>query len=354
MRTQYEHPTDARLSPAKWKRWLQTLPPGTCTTPERFVLHILVDHVNREGLSWPGRTTISSETGMDRSHVKSALRGLTTKGLITVHEASPGGRGNRTVYRLLEGGNGVSHTPFSPPRNGVRIPEKRGILAPINGVSTRVRNGTLREQRGTALTHTREAETTDAQTDEPATAALSDTATNNDVAMTPEAQSKRLADQYSDRIKAKNIPSTWVEDMVAKGFEKIEPHKLTAIRIKDWFLGCLDKEPARARERQTNVVEVIGPTPEEEAATEARANALDVRAQTTLGCSGSEATAHGWKVYFEARHGPVTLPKAAATIGLTEDQIPALVEFFTRHLEITDGKVARKEPSTTPARRRAR
>lgn len=83
----------------------------------RAVLNILADYATDEGLAWPGRETLASDTGLSERTVTRALQSLCDQGRLTLEENANGGRGRVQHYKIcfpeLKKGDNV--TPINEP-----------------------------------------------------------------------------------------------------------------------------------------------------------------------------------------------------------------------------------------------
>lgn len=67
----------------------------------RAVLNILADYATDDGLAWPGRAQLASDTGMSERNVIRCLQKLCDEGRLSVEENAAGGRGRVPVYKIL-------------------------------------------------------------------------------------------------------------------------------------------------------------------------------------------------------------------------------------------------------------
>lgn len=80
----------------------------------RAVLNILADYATDEGLAWPGRAQLASDTGMSERTVIRCIQTLCEQGRLSIEENAKGGRGRVPVYKIHvpEVKKGDSVTPY--------------------------------------------------------------------------------------------------------------------------------------------------------------------------------------------------------------------------------------------------
>ena len=112
-------------------------------TISKFVLVVLADAANREGVCWPRIATIARKTGVSTRTVQRALRLKARRGLISIEERyRPDGSRSSNRYRLhLD--RGVSVSP--PPDGRDTTPCHRSQGPPDTSVMSRTTRGTNNE-----------------------------------------------------------------------------------------------------------------------------------------------------------------------------------------------------------------
>lgn len=92
----------------------------------RAVLNILADYADDDGLAWPGRAQLASDTGMSERNVVRCIQTLCADGRLSIEENAKGGRGRLPVYKI--------HFPeLQKGDNLTPIGEKRVTNARIKG-----------------------------------------------------------------------------------------------------------------------------------------------------------------------------------------------------------------------------
>lgn len=67
----------------------------------RALLNILADYADDDGLAWPGRAQLASDTGMSERNVVRCIQTLCADGRLSIEENAKGGRGRVPVYKIL-------------------------------------------------------------------------------------------------------------------------------------------------------------------------------------------------------------------------------------------------------------
>lgn len=90
----------------------------------RALLNILADYADDDGLAWPGRAQLASDTGMSERNVVRCIQTLCADGRLSIEENAKGGRGRVPVYKILipERQKGDNLSPFT---DGKRVTNAR-------------------------------------------------------------------------------------------------------------------------------------------------------------------------------------------------------------------------------------
>jgi biotin operon repressor len=83
-------------------------------TPEKFVLVVLANYANKNGVCWPSQETIGQKTGLSRASVQRSIRSLKERGLIQVEARRKRGYNHINRYYLnMELGLTETHSEAS-------------------------------------------------------------------------------------------------------------------------------------------------------------------------------------------------------------------------------------------------
>lgn len=74
---------------------------STAKGSARALLNVLADYADDDGLAWPTRATLASDTGMSERNVTRCLQKLCDDGRLVAEENASGGRGRVPVYKII-------------------------------------------------------------------------------------------------------------------------------------------------------------------------------------------------------------------------------------------------------------